>query len=81
MPAESRQTEKRVISDKKILSKKTRDRHWRSRCGLTGKQKHSSGILRNKLSRVYVIIKIYQNIMMNARKEDEKEINMCITQF
>ena len=28
MPAESRQTEKRVISDKKILSKKTRDRHW-----------------------------------------------------
>ena len=47
MPVESRQTEKRVIFDKKILSKKTRDRYWRSCCGLTYKQKHFSGFMGN----------------------------------
>ena len=54
MPAESRQTEKRVISDKKILSKKTRDRHWRSCCGLTYKQKHFFGIYGKSIGRKYL---------------------------
>ena len=54
MPAESRQTEKRVISDKKILSKKTRDRHWRSCCGLTYKQKHFFGLYGKSIGRKYL---------------------------
>ena len=54
MPSREQTNRKRVISDKKILSKKDEDCHWRSCCGLTYKQSIFFGLYGKSIGRKYL---------------------------